>query len=189
MRRDVYNLLRTAGHAVSTEYCHHQKWWKRSRNYSDSFLALQFLFLWTGPPLPFSCFCLRLRLFQAFLSSGCLLTLALFFCHDLSILFDLIMLIVQCFIKRRSCLCELMDVFIFPLAVFSSRCVYIPCHFAVLHHSAPSKFGTSSFLPACDVASRWKQMMFMSVGRKGLSGVEIPLWWDEGVVLREIRIS
>ena len=32
-------------------------------------------------------------------------------------------------------------------------------------------------------------MMFMSLGRKGLSGVEIPLWWDEGVVLREIRIS
>lgn len=137
MKRDVYDLLRTAGHAVSTEYCHHQKWWKRSRNDSDRFLALRFLFLRTGPPLPFSCFCLRLCLFQVFLSSGCLLTLALFSCHDLSILFDLIMLIVQCFIKRHSCLCELMDVFISPLAVFSSRSVYIPWRFAVLPISLP----------------------------------------------------
>lgn len=129
MKRDVYDLLRTAGHAVSTEYCHHQKWWKRSRNDSDRFLALRFLFLRTGPPLPFSCFCLRLRLFQVLLSSGCLLTLALFSCHDLSILFDLIMLIVQCFIKGTlACVSSWMylsphwqfphpDVFIFPGAL------------------------------------------------------------------------
>ena len=69
--------------------------------------------------------------------------------------------------------------------MWAHGCIYLPigsfliqmCLYSLAlccsaHLSGSSKFRASSFLPACDAASRWKQMMFMSLGQKGLSGVE-----------------
>lgn len=60
-------------------------------------------------------------------SEHCLFTLA-FSHHNLFVLRDVIVLIVRYFIRRRSCLCELIGVFICLWAVFSSRCVSVPWH-------------------------------------------------------------